>query len=94
MTYKDLKIIDKKIKSQRLVVEKAETEETRKAEQDKLRSLKAELKNNIDSIPDLYIRNIIAKRLIKGYSWREVAKSVNSKISPDTIRMFCFRYEW
>lgn len=94
MTYKDLKIIDKKIKSQRLVVEKAETEETRKAEQDKLRSLKAELKNNIDSIPDLYIKSIITKRIIKGYSWREVAKAVNKKISPDSIRIMCFRYKW
>lgn len=94
MTYNELKNISRQIDTQRLIVENTETEEVRQVEQDKLCKLKAEFKSNIDRIPNLYVKNIIVQKIVKGYSWRKIAMHINGKMSADCIRKTCTRYKW
>ena len=94
MTYKELKELNKQIKAQSLISANADTD-SGSAEQEKLKELKSKLQQAVESIPDLYIKNFIYCKMIKGQTWVRIsATECRGKVTPDAIRMACTRYKW
>lgn len=57
-------------------------------------SLKCKRDSEIESIDDSMIRTAIEEKLLKGFTWNEIALHIGGNNTGDSIRMMCTRYKW
>ena len=57
-----------------------------------LQQLRVEVSEFIHSVPDPYIKRLLALRYLDGRSWSDITRTIGGANNEDSLRMMCKRY--